>query len=77
MIELNEHQLKNMLAEAARMGAMQAFEDMVCYHYQDACKMLRISPNTLKKRINEGKIKTIDGRITGREIRRYLQQAGN
>lgn len=31
-----------------------------------------MSYNTLKKRICEGKIRCIDGRITGAEIRRYL-----
>lgn len=72
MINLQPEQLEAMLARAARMGAQQAFEDMVCYHYKDACKFLRISYNTLQKRITEGKIKQIDGRITGAEIRRYL-----
>lgn len=61
-----------MLVEAAKLGANYAIEDMVCYHYKDACKRLGISYNTLQKRIQEGKIKPIDGRITGAELRRYL-----
>ena len=72
MITLHPEQLEEMLARAAQKGAQQAFEEMVCYHYKDACKRLGISYNTLQKRILEGKIKPIDGRITGAEIRRYL-----
>ena len=47
----------------------------MCYHYKDACERLGISYNTLQKRIKEGKIRPVDGRITGAEIRRYLSQA--
>lgn len=71
-IVLAKEDLKRMLIEASRKGAHLAIEDMVCYHYKDACKRLGISYNTLQKRIREGKIKPIDGRITGAEIRRYL-----
>lgn len=62
-----------MLVEASRQGAHLAIEDIVCYHYKDACERLGISYNTLQKRIREGKIKPVDGRITGAEIRRYLR----
>ncbi|MFA5520170.1 MAG: helix-turn-helix domain-containing protein [Castellaniella sp.] len=55
------------------IGANRAIEEMVCYHLKDACKVLGISYNTLNRRIKEGKIRPIDGRITGHEIRRYLQ----
>ncbi|WP_322995222.1 helix-turn-helix domain-containing protein [Castellaniella sp.] len=61
-----------MLAEAAHRGASRAIEDMVCYHFNEACARLGISYNTLQKRIREGKIHPIDGRITGAELRRYL-----
>lgn len=74
MITLEENHLKNMLIEAARMGAQHAIEDMVCYHYKDACARLGISYNTLQKRIQEGKIRPVDGRITGAELRRYLSK---
>lgn len=74
MITLEENHLKNMLIEAARLGANQAIEDMVCYHYKDACARLGISYNTLQKRIQEGKIRPVDGRITGAELRRYLSK---
>lgn len=73
-ITLKQHELQNMLIEAARLGANQAIEDMVCYHYKDACARLGISYNTLQKRISEGKIRPVDGRITGAELRRYLTQ---
>jgi len=73
MITLEKSQLEQLLEEAARRGANKAIEDMVCYHLQDACARLGISYNTLKKRILEGKIRTVDGRITGAELRRYLK----
>lgn len=72
MITLATHQLEAMLAEAAHRGASRAIEDMVCYHFNEACARLGISYNTLQKRIREGKIHPIDGRITGAELRRYL-----
>ncbi|MFU1927541.1 helix-turn-helix domain-containing protein [Bordetella hinzii] len=75
MVTLEESQLERMLEEAARRGAVIAIEDMVCYHLQDACARLGISYNTLKKRIAEGKIRPVDGRITGAELRRYLSQS--
>lgn len=64
--------LHALLKEAARLGANQAINDLVCYHFKDACVQLGISYNTLQKRIQEGKIRPVDGRITGAEIRRYL-----
>lgn len=72
MIGIHPDQLRVMLSEAAQEGARRAIEEMVCYHYKDACKRLNISYNTLQKRIAEGKIKPVDGRITGAELRRYL-----
>lgn len=74
MITLEKHELKSMLIEAARLGANQAIEDMVCYHLKDAAERLGISYNTLKKRVADGKIRTVDGRITGEELRRYLSE---
>lgn len=73
-LTLEQHELQKMLVEAARIGANHAIEDMVCYHLKDACDRLGISYNTLKKRLAEGKIRAIDGRITGAELRRYLAQ---
>jgi len=75
-ISLAPGQLDAILAEAARRGAEIAIADMVCYHYKDACKRLNISYNTLQKRILEGKIHPVDGRITGAELRRYLIEHG-
>lgn len=75
-ITFERHELQTLLAEAARLGANHAIDDMVCYHLKDACARLGISYNTLKKRILEGKIQAVDGRITGAEIRRYLAQLG-
>lgn len=74
MISMQPHQLEELLKRAAQMGAQQAIDDMVCYHYKDACERLGISYNTLQKRIKEGKIRPVDGRITGAELRRYLSK---
>lgn len=76
IVTIEQHELQRLLVEAARLGANHAIEDMVCYHLKDACARLGISYNTLKKRILEGKIQAVDGRITGAEIRRYLAQLG-
>jgi len=75
-LTIEQHELQRLLVEAARLGANHAIEDMVCYHFNEACERLGISYNTLKKRIQEGKIRPVDGRITGAEIRRYLAQLG-
>lgn len=75
VITIERHELQRLLVEAARQGANHAIDDLVCYHFNEACDKLDISYNTLKKRIEEGKIRPIDGRITGAEIRRYLGQA--
>lgn len=74
MVTIERHELQQMLVEAARIGANHAIEDMVCYHLKDAADRLGISYNTLKKRVAEGKIRTVDGRITGEELRRYLSE---
>lgn len=73
-ITIEQHELKKLLVEASRMGANLAIEDMACFHYKDAAQRLGISYNTLQKRISEGKIRPVDGRITGAELRRYLTQ---
>lgn len=73
-ISIRQADLQCMLEEAARRGAERAIDDMVCYHLKDACERLGISYNTLRRRILEGKIRPIDGRITGAELRRYLSQ---
>lgn len=72
-ITLEKAELQNMLEQASRNGAIRAFNDLAVYHLTDAAKMLGISYNTLQKRILEGKIKPVDGRITGAEITRYLK----
>lgn len=72
---MHEGQLRELLEEAARRGAHTAFEELTLYHLKDACARLGMSYNTLKKRICEGKIHCVDGRITGAEIRRYLALA--
>lgn len=72
-LTIEQHELQSMLIEAARIGANLAIEDMVCYHLKDACRRLGVSYNTLQKRIMEGKIQPVDGRITGAELRRYLR----
>ncbi|WP_459614380.1 hypothetical protein [Bordetella sp. 2513F-2] len=73
-ITLAPSELGELLTQAAERGAALAIDALAVYHLQDAAKRLSMSYNTLKKRIAEGKIKPVDGRITGAEIRRYLMQ---
>lgn len=75
-ITIEQFELQKMLVEAARQGANLAFEDMVLYTMQDAAAKLGISYNTLLRRVQEQKIRPVDGRITGAEIRRYLTKLG-
>lgn len=72
MIALEESSLQNMLFLAAQMGAEKAISALVSYNLKDAAKQIGVTPKTLGKRILEGKIKCVDGRITGAEIKRYL-----
>lgn len=80
-VTMESTDLQKMLQEAARIGgeigAKTAIDDLVCYHLKDACRQLNMSYNTLQKRISEGKITPVDGRITGGEIRRYLTKSTN
>lgn len=71
-VTIPESTLKKMLAEAAEYGAKRFMNDMAVYSYSEAAKLLKMSSVTLRKRIHEGKIKQVDGKITGQEIRRYL-----
>jgi predicted DNA-binding protein (UPF0251 family) len=70
---LEKEELQDMLDQAARNGAMRMFNEIALYHLKDAARLLGISYNTLQRRIAEGKIKPVDGRITGAEISRYLK----
>lgn len=74
-ITLTSFDLENLLTRAAKKGADEAIAGMVLYTYEDAAKRLGICYNTLKKRIVEGKIVPIDGRISGSELQRYLATA--
>lgn len=72
MIAIEESKLSSMLFAAAQAGAEKAISALVSYNLKDAAKQIGITPKTLTKRILEGKIKSVDGRVTGSEIRRYL-----
>lgn len=69
---LNKEELNTLLTEAAKQGAYLAIAGIASYNLGDACKLLKISYATLQKRILSGKIKAVDGRISGAEIQRYL-----
>lgn len=77
-ITLGSAELERLLQRAARIGGEQAgnivFENLAVYNKEDACKRLSMSMPTLNKRIAERKIRAVDGKITGAEIRRYLNQ---
>jgi len=74
MITLQSKDLESIIEEASRRGARIAFEEMALYQLGDAAKRLGISYPTLLRRIKEGKIRPVDGRITGAEIMRYLSK---
>jgi len=76
MLTIEQHELKSMLIEAARIGANQAIDDLVTCNLKDAAHKLGISSPTLYRRMTEGKIRAVDGRISGAEIRRYLTEFG-
>ncbi|SET59984.1 hypothetical protein [Thorsellia anophelis] len=70
---LEDFELEELLAKAAEKGAKRAFETWALYNLKDACVKLGVSYPTLKRKILEGKIKTVDGKITGAEILKYLR----
>jgi len=72
VFQIEDNALQNMLFQAAKLGAEQAISALVSYNLKDAALRIGITPKTLTKRIMEGKIKSVDGRVTGNEIRRYL-----
>lgn len=74
MVTLEMHELRALLVEAARLGANHAIDDMVTCNLKDAAEKLGVSSPTLYRRMTEGKIRPVDGRITGAELRRYLGQ---
>lgn len=76
MITIEQHELRKLLVEAARMGANQAIDDLVTYNLKDAADRLGVSYTTLQRRMAEGKIHAVDGRVTGAEVRRYLSESG-
>ena len=71
-MQIEQQELKELLAQAYRDGAQDAFRRYVRYNYKEAAKLLSITPKTLAKRIAEKKIQATDGLITGEEINRYL-----
>lgn len=74
-VTMEDYRLRELLTQAARMGAQQAIDEVTLYGMSDAAKRLGVSYGTLRKRVLEGKIRTTDGRVSGVEIRRYLTQA--
>ncbi|MFC0179966.1 MULTISPECIES: hypothetical protein [Thorsellia] len=70
---MQENELERLLSEAAKQGAKMAIADFAVYNYADACRKLGMTYPTLQRRIKEGKIKQIDGKITGAEIAKYLR----
>ncbi len=72
IVQIDKSEFDRMLVRAGELGAKNMLEKVAVYHITDAAKVLGISYSTLQKRIAEGKIRPIDGRITGAEISRYL-----
>ena len=71
---LDDARLEEMLVKAAEIGARQAVMCLVTYNLSDAAKQIGVSSKTLAKRIEERKLKVVDGRITGAELMRYLNE---
>ncbi|MGO3123657.1 MAG: hypothetical protein ACTIKR_06500 [Advenella sp.] len=71
-IKVDKSEFDRMLIRAGEIGAQKMLEKIAVFHLTDAAKLLGVSYATLHKRIAAGKIKTVDGRITGAEITRYL-----
>lgn len=72
VVTIDKAELQAMLEQASKNGAQQMFNDIAVYNMTESAQLLGISMNTLRQRIREGKIKPVDGRITGAEIMRYL-----
>lgn len=73
---LDDPQVKAALVEAARMGAEMARTDWQTYSISDAATMMHVAPRTISRWVKDGKMRCVSGRITGREIRRYLTEHG-
>lgn len=73
-ITIDEKELERLLTDAAKRGAEQAIDDLVTYNLRDTAERLGVSYATLQRRIAAQKIRAVDGRITGAELRRYLTQ---
>jgi hypothetical protein len=73
MIAIEESRLESLLTEATKRGAELAFKRFVRYNYTEAAKLISITPKTLSKYILLGKIKAVDGMVSGEEIDRYLR----
>ena len=74
MITIGRLELYELIRQAGEEGARQAIMCLVTYNFTDAAKQLGISSKTLSKRVEERKIRTVDGRITGAELMRYLKE---
>lgn len=74
---LSDPRVRALLDEAARRGAQAAIDDLVLYTMGDAAKRMGIAYSTLRKRVLEGKVRTVDGKVSGIEMRRYLSQASS
>ena len=73
-ITIDSFELEALLARAAEAGAKRVMMTLVTYNISEAAKRLGLSSRTVSKRIHEAKIKTINGRITGAELMRYLRE---
>ncbi|AEP36191.1 Helix-turn-helix domain containing protein [Taylorella asinigenitalis MCE3] len=73
MIFMNKDELRVLLSEAALEGGKKAVENLKLFTKSQACELLNISTPTLMKRIKAGKIKTVDGYISGAELLKYIE----
>lgn len=74
MIKISQDDLRKMLIEAGEIASRKVVDELVAYSLRDAAAQIGISYVTLQRRIANGKINCVDGRISGAEIRRYLSK---
>jgi hypothetical protein len=72
LVTLEQSELEDLLAKAVAAGAELTFKKYIRYNLMTAANHLDITPKTLAKYVSMGKIKAVDGLITGTEIDRYL-----
>jgi predicted DNA-binding protein (UPF0251 family) len=73
LITLSMIELKALMIEVSEIAAEKAIESFTTFNIKDAAAKIGITPKTLTAHIKAGKIKAANGRISGKELARYLE----